>query len=566
MKNISLKNLKIGKKLGISFGIILVLTSIASGNALYNLKKTGTMVHDIYNVPYQITNQAMGIRADLVSISNEFNSGFANNDYKSSKTAILDDFESIDKRIEIINKKMGNEDSIKANINKLEIDIASLKKEYENIYSVIQQENFSGSIVDIDTKKYTDLYNSCNAIALNIYKDADNIAMEYNDSADKAVYRSTKVISSPLTNISIVLGIFISIYITRRIRKPIKEIEAAVSKISEGDFNVDIKYESKDELGSLSDNIRKMSKKINSIIEDTVIVLDKVSVGDFNTTSQVEYVGNFKYIEESIKKITDELTKMMLDINIASEQVKVASEQVSSGAQMLSQGTTEQAGVIDGLSENILEISEKIKESVEYTYEANRLSLSVGNEVNESNEQMKLVVNAMEEISFTSNEISRIIKTIDDIAFQTNILALNAAVEAARAGEAGKGFAVVAEEVRNLAGKSSEASKNTATLIQNSINAVSTGKKVVDNTAKSLQKIIDTTNETITIVDKITNLSQEESTEIEQVTLGIEQISGVIQGNSATAEESAASSEELSAQAQNLKILIEKFELKENIN
>ena len=47
------------------------------------------------------------------------------------------------------------------------------------------------------------------------------------------------------------------------------------------------------------------------------------------------------------------------------------------------------------------------------------------------------------------------------------------------------------------------------------------------------------------------------------MTLGIDQISSVVQTNSATSEESAAASKELSTQAQVLKDLVNRFELKE---
>ena len=64
------------------------------------------------------------------------------------------------------------------------------------------------------------------------------------------------------------------------------------------------------------------------------------------------------------------------------------------------------------------------------------------------------------------------------------------------------------------------------------------------------------------LINEIAKASDGEADAIEQVTMGLEQISSVVQTNSATSEESAAASEELSGQAQLLKSLIDKFELK----
>ena len=65
----------------------------------------------------------------------------------------------------------------------------------------------------------------------------------------------------------------------------------------------------------------------------------------------------------------------------------------------------------------------------------------------------------------------------------------------------------------------------------------------------------------ISSIDKIANVSEEQSEAVAQVTDGITQISGVVQSNSATAEESAAASQELSAEAIGLKQLVEQFTL-----
>lgn len=563
MNRFNLKNLVIGKKLGLAFAIVLIVSTMACFRALGNLKAVGELANDIYKGPYQLTNQSMGIRTDLVSISNEINNGFVFNDHASQRTAVLSNFDSINERIELIKNVDIDNPTIKENITKLEKAVSDLKGEYENIYQITQQEGSNGYINEAEVAGYVEAFENCTDISIAVYDTAEIVAAEFDKNVTTRVEK-TEFTSFATSMASIALGLIVCLYITRRLKTPITEIEKAANKMAEGDFNISIDYESKDELGTLANSMRKMCEQVNNVIEDTVRMLGKIAEGDFNVDTQVEYIGVFSNIENSLIKITNDLSDTMSQINAASEEVGSASEQVASGAQMLSQGTTEQASAIEELSSTIMDISDKIKETAKNAHEANILSIEAGKEVAEGNEQMKQMVTAMEEISLTSNEIGRIIKTIDDIAFQTNILALNAAVEAARAGEAGKGFAVVADEVRNLAAKSAEAAKNTATLIENSIKAVGNGTDIVDSTARSLQNIIKTTNQTIELVDEIAKASEEEAMAISQVTLGLEQISSVVQTNSATSEESAAASEELSGQAQMLKSLIDSFKLKED--
>ena len=346
----------------------------------------------------------------------------------------------------------------------------------------------------------------------------------------------------------VVVGIFFSVLIIGCIRIPVGELEDVAIQMAQGNLDVQINYQSKDEIGVLSDQMREVVRKLRAIVEDENQFLAKVAAGDLSVDSicEQEYIGNFHQVLLSFRAIAKRLNEAMGQISDSSNQVSNSSEQVSSGAQALSQGATEQASSIEELAATIAEISDQIKENAENASNANLKVNEVGDEEN---------------ISSCSNEIGKIIKTIEDIAFQTNILALNAAVEAARAGSAGKGFAVVADEVRNLASKSAEASKNTAALIENSIKAVQNGTRIADETAKALLHTVEGAKEVTMLVDKISEASSSQSSAISQITLGIDQISSVIQTNSATAEESAAASEELSEQSQVLKRLVSNFKL-----
>lgn len=361
----------------------------------------------------------------------------------------------------------------------------------------------------------------------------------------------------------VILGVVITYFLASGISKPLREMSSVAEKLSQGDFGVGVTHDSKDELGSLANNMRLLCGTVTGIIKGMDQELGAMSNGDFTVASQSSelYVGDFTTMRKSVDQIRMQLSSTLRQIEMSASQVSSGSEQVASGAQMLSQGATEQASAVEELSATISEISEQIQISAQTAQSAHEQSEQASSEVVTGNQQMQEMIAAMGDISGKSTEISRIIKVIEDIAFQTNILALNAAVEAARAGTAGKGFAVVADEVRSLAGKSAEAAKNTTALIRETIRSVENGTQIADGTASAMLDVVKGSHSVAELISSVSNASVNQANAIAQITTGLDQISSVVQTNSATAEESAAASEELSSQAQTLKSLVARFRL-----
>mgnify|MGYP001073840509 FL=1 len=557
-----MKNLKIRTKLLATFMLVIILFIGTVAIAIYGLQANANKYSEFYNVEYKVTNNIMSMRRGLQIIVKDLAFITIESD-ESKKESYQDELQTelkaLEKNADWLFKNFTGDSQL---LDSFSDSIKKAMERQENVITTSKTDNLEAQRILLEEYQplVQEAVNTLIQISAVEEKTAEDNFLSTVDMQELLVAAQVG-----MAVVALIITILLSTYLTRSITKPLRQLEAAADKIVNGNFDISVTYESKDELGSLTKSFKNMTFILETVISDASRLLSEMADGNFDvrTNAEERYVGSLQSLLLSIRKLNKDLSITLGQINQSADQVASGSGQVSNGAQALAQGATEQAASVEELASTITNISYQVKSTADNAMEARSKSNTAGGEAEICNNQMHDMMDAMEEIARSSNEISKIIKTIEDIAFQTNILALNAAVEAARAGEAGKGFAVVAEEVRSLASKSSVASKNTAELIESSVNAVTRGTKLANSTAESLVQVVNHVRSASTKVDEIANAAEEQAGAIEQVTLGVDQISSVVQTNSATAEESAAASQELSEQASTLKSLVAKFKLRE---
>ncbi|WHH61636.1 methyl-accepting chemotaxis protein [Petroclostridium sp. X23] len=511
-------NLKLRTKLLTGFIIIALISGIIGIVSMYEMSVLNNRTSEMYN------NRLVPI-ADLGAVVKNLARAKANtyllvydeNAQKlSERIAKADQITKEDN--EIIERYAATylvEDE-KKGLEELISSLEPYRKIRNELYDVIKEGNYEKAR---QMRVTFDEYDLKVAESLDKLISINNTVANNLNERNKSDYKtnSATMIIIIVTGIAIALGL--GFVIAGMISKPILKILDVAEKIANGDLDVNVDINTKDEVGMLANAFRNMTNNLNDV---------------------------------------------MSNISVSSEQVAVGASQVSNSSMALSQGATEQASSIEQLTASLEEISSQTNLNAENATQANEFAEAAKFNAVQGNCQMKEMLKAMDEINDSSGNISKIIKVIDEIAFQTNILALNAAVEAARAGQHGKGFAVVAEEVRNLAARSANAAKETTDMIEGSIKKVEGGTKIANETAGALDKIVDGVTKVAGLVSDIAVASNEQALGIAQVNQGIMQVSEVVQTNSATSEESAAASEELASQAQTLKEQVARFKLKKN--
>ncbi len=555
-----LKNLKVRTKLLVSFGVIIILYLIAVVFSLSSSKSISNNLEDFYTDSYPAVRFSNKSQATALDVELEVYKAYQNID-SSSIQSYIDNINTksaeLNNSIKNLQEVFKDEPATLQKVNDAFAAVEPLQKEAIG-YITSGDKNNASKIIEGDyANACTTLQNSLVELTSSSTIRATN---SYEDSV--AAERLSFFVMIILAIISVILTIMLVISVTKGLRVPISEIEAAVKEMAKGNMKSEVTYQSNDELGSLAENLRFVLSTLSEYIHHICSRLDSLANGDFSVSMDMDYLGEFKSIQTSGNQIIDSLNSTMGQIQHASVQVSGSSEQVSSGAQALSQGATEQASSVEELAATINDLSNQVSNTAQNSRAVNELIDTTSAVIEKSGKQMQQMMEAMTKINDSSCEIEKITKLIEDIAFQTNILSLNASVEAARAGSAGKGFAVVADEVGSLAARSAEAVKDIAVLIGNSSEAVANGNQIAHDTYKSLEEIVEYSKKISENMAKVTEASDMQAEGISQVTIGIDQISSVVQTNSATAEESAAASEELFGQSSILKELVSKFKLK----
>ena len=369
-----------------------------------------------------------------------------------------------------------------------------------------------------------------------------------------------------VTGIAIaVVATVIGKIITASITEPVQQIDAAVASLRKGELsNIEmLTYESDDEFG---DTIRMLKEAMN-ILSDYVREISQevkfIAQGDLtrNGDDITPFLGDFSELKESLVYILKRFNSTLSEISGIAEQVTHNAKEVESASKSLSDGATEQAGVIQELNATIDTVVDLAVDTAKETKNASERVRASANKANEEKEKMNVLLTEMEHITEISKEIGNIITDIEDIASQTNLLALNASIEAARAGEAGKGFAVVADQIGKLAADSAKSAVNTRDLIDKTLVEIQRGNSVTITTAEAFNEIISDMDSFAEMAENTMEKANAQAESLEQVGQGIEQLSGVVQSTAASSEENTAISINLSEGADKMNERVSRFKL-----
>jgi methyl-accepting chemotaxis protein len=281
-----------------------------------------------------------------------------------------------------------------------------------------------------------------------------------------------------------------------------------------------------------------ISAGITKPLQQVVEVVETISAGDLTKTIDADRGDEIGRLLAAMAKMTGKLNEMIGEVRLGAGSVSTAAAQVASSASIVSQGTSEQAAAVEQVTSSMEEMSASITQNAENSRKMEHTARKGAQDAAQSGGAVQEAVSAMK-------LIAEKIAVIEEIAYQTNMLALNAAIEAARAGEHGRGFAVVAGEVRNLAERCRTAAQEIGGLATANV-------MVAERSGSLLNELVPAIQKTADLVQEVAASSREQAAGVSQINGAISQVGLVTQRNAAGAEQLSSTSEELASQAEAL--------------
>lgn len=279
--------------------------------------------------------------------------------------------------------------------------------------------------------------------------------------------------SAVLILLLIIAGFPLYYYLKRKF-KDLEFIEECLSKLSEGDLQINLENQ------TVNNEFATLYSSLNTLVLNLSGILSSLNYYGNELHSKVEEIQHISSVLETNSMNTQ---KAVHSTNSILRENQDAFTVVGESFYVVFQ-------IIQKINSQLLELEQNGNLIGSQVQELVGLIQESQQKVRLGEEGINEVIQSMENVKQKTSKITEFTSIITDISDMTNLLALNASIEAARAGEYGRGFAIVASEVTKLAQKTIESAKAVKQLINETLKTVNEGVNKVSSSSMILKEIL----------------------------------------------------------------------------
>ena len=284
-----LRNVRIRGKLGIGFGLLLIITAVVAIFGVITLRS----VRDdyVYMMSYPVTryNTINYLYAEFNNLRRLGTLMAVNVGDEAALLIVRDDASASEELIHRLfaeySENLRRDIGMDAATRQERIEGAELLGDLIEEYAVVIQQMFDCA-VDGNVEGVMEIFRSGAPLVAQIggqlymlaqgaSQMVDDISRNTNETAGQAT-----LVLTVLAIASFLFGIVIALFISSMISKPIKEVEDALYQVSVGNLNVNLRDGGKDETGRLAASTKRLISTLNDLVQEMEHMYDEHERGD----------------------------------------------------------------------------------------------------------------------------------------------------------------------------------------------------------------------------------------------------------------------------------------------
>ena len=316
-----MKNLRVGVRLSIAFGVVLALLITISAISLFALKELETDIDGLVEVEFPKTVWANNVIDAVTEVG------------ALSRNALLaDNFASAERylnQIPVQSERITDyiarlEGAITSDGGRSRLrDMTSARQAYVELLN-----QFSTAVRRGNQSRARELLTNDGPllVAQANYVATIRVLIEYQtefmrsagQTAEEHAASSIRLVTV-LAVIAILLAVILAYLITRSITRPLNQVLDASSRVAKGDLGFELKAESHDEVGKVVEAIVEVQKSVKALIADAGMLSEAAVAGRLSTRADAsKHEGDYRRI---VQGVNDTLDAVIGPLNVAADYV-----------------------------------------------------------------------------------------------------------------------------------------------------------------------------------------------------------------------------------------------------